>query len=57
MLENNGNPWRGMVYGMTARYYQGADPKYIWSFWDEFGIQDAEMIGVLGSFLPGEDVA
>ena len=45
MLENNGNPWRGMVYGMTARYYQGADPKHIWRLWDEFGIQDAEMIG------------
>lgn len=45
MLHNNGNPWRGMVYGMTARYYQGADPKHIWKVWDEFGIQDAEMIG------------
>jgi hypothetical protein len=45
MLENNGNPWRGMVYGMTARYYSGADPKHIWRVWDRFGIQDAEMIG------------
>ena len=45
MLEGNGNPWRGMVYGMTARYYSGADPKHIWKFWDEFGIEDAEMIG------------
>lgn len=45
MLQDNGNPWRGMVYGMTARYYQGADPKHIWKVWDEFGIEDAEMIG------------
>jgi hypothetical protein len=45
MLQENGNPWRGMVYGMTARYYLGADPKYIWRVWDEFGIQNAEMIG------------
>jgi hypothetical protein len=45
MLEGNGNPWRGMIYGMTARYYQGADPKHIWKVWDDFGIQDAEMIG------------
>jgi hypothetical protein len=45
MLQDNGNPWRGMLYGMTARYYQGADPKHIWKVWDEFGIQDAEMIG------------
>lgn len=45
MLQDNGNPWRGMVYGMTARYYSGADPKHIWRLWDEFGIQDARMIG------------
>jgi len=45
MLHDNGNPWRGMVYGMTARYYSGADPKHIWRLWDDFGIRDAEMIG------------
>ncbi len=45
MLQDNGNPWRGMVYGMTARYYSGADPKHIWKLWDEFGIQDSETLG------------
>ncbi len=45
MLEGNGNPWRGMVYGMTARYYSGADPKHIWKLWDDFGIQQAKMVG------------
>jgi len=45
MLEGNGNPWRGMVYGMTARYYSGADPKPIWKLWDDFGIREAAMIG------------
>jgi hypothetical protein len=45
MLQDNGNPWRGMVYGMTARYYSGADPKHIWKLWDDFGIADAKMIG------------
>lgn len=45
MLQGNGNPWRGMVYGMTARYYSGADPKHIWRVWDEFGIADARMAG------------
>jgi hypothetical protein len=45
MLEGGGNPWRGMVYGMTARCYQDANPTPIWRLWDEFGIQDAEMIG------------
>ena len=45
MLQDNGNPWRGMIYGMTARYYSGADPKHIWKLWDDFHIQDAEMLG------------
>lgn len=45
MLHGNGNPWRGMIYGMTARYYSGADPKHIWRLWDVFGIADAKMIG------------
>lgn len=45
MLEGGGNPWRGMIYGMTARYYSGADPKHIWKLWDDFGIADAKMIG------------
>ena len=45
MLQRNGNPWRGMLYGMTARYYQGAEPKHIWKVWDDFGIQDARMVG------------
>jgi hypothetical protein len=45
MLQNNGNPWRGMVYGMTNRLGWGGDPRNIWKLWDEFGIKDAQMIG------------
>jgi len=45
MLHGGGNPWRGMIYGMTGRYYQNADPGRIWSVWDAFGIRDARMIG------------
>jgi hypothetical protein len=52
MLERNGNPWRGMIYGMTARYYQGAEPKHIWNVWDEFGIQDARMLGYWDKSCP-----
>jgi hypothetical protein len=52
MLEGNGNPWRGMVYGMTARYYSGADPKHIWKLWDDFGIQQARMIGYWSPSCP-----
>lgn len=52
MLQDNGNPWRGMLYGMSARYYQGADPKHLWKLWDDFGIQDAEMIGYWARACP-----
>ena len=52
MLEKNGNPWRGMIYGMTARYYQGADPKHIWKLWDDFGIEQAEMLGYWSPACP-----
>lgn len=52
MLEGGGNPWRGMVYGMTARRYQDANPTPIWRLWDEFGIQDAEMIGYWNPSCP-----
>jgi hypothetical protein len=38
MLEGGGNPWRGMVYGMTNRagWWKGDNPPTpIWKFWDE----------------------
>lgn len=52
MLQNNGNPWRGMIYGMTARYYSGADPKHIWKLWDDFGIAQAKMLGYWSPACP-----
>jgi hypothetical protein len=45
MLEKGGNPWRGMLYGMTARLPWAGDPRPIWKLWDEFGIQGTRMIG------------
>ncbi|MCK0158277.1 DUF6067 family protein [Cellulophaga sp. F20128] len=50
MLHAGGNPWRGMVFGMTVRYpwfTDGVtcDPREIWKVWDKFGIENAEMIG------------
>jgi len=50
MLHAGGNPWRGMVYGMTVRYpwfTEGVncDPRAIWQVWDTFNIGDAEMRG------------
>ncbi|OGD22301.1 MAG: hypothetical protein A2W03_09440 [Candidatus Aminicenantes bacterium RBG_16_63_16] len=46
MLQDGGNPWRGMVYGMTNRLpWSGQDPSRLWKVWDEFGIGEAEMAG------------
>ncbi len=47
MLEKGGNPWRGMVYGMTNRmpWSDNADPRPIWKAWDDFGMQGTAMIG------------
>ena len=39
MLEGGGNPWRGMVYGITNRAgWVGNTPIEIWKFWDEYNI-------------------
>ncbi|MES2378304.1 MAG: glycoside hydrolase domain-containing protein [Bacteroidota bacterium] len=47
MLQDGGNPWRGMVYGMTNRmpWSDNADPRSIWKAWDNFGMQGTKMIG------------
>lgn len=45
MLQGGGNPWRGMLYGMTNRLHWQGDPREIWKQWDAFGIDQAEMIG------------
>jgi hypothetical protein len=47
MLQDGGNKWRGMVYGMTNRmpWSDGADPRPIWKAWDDFGMKGTKMIG------------
>jgi hypothetical protein len=45
MLQDGGNPWRGMLFGMTSRLGWGGDPRPLWKVWDDFGIQDARMSG------------
>nr|WP_233176250.1 glycoside hydrolase domain-containing protein [Dyella sp. ASV24] len=47
MLQNDGNPWRGMLFGMTNRlgWSAGSDPRGLWKVWDSFGIEQADMIG------------
>jgi hypothetical protein len=45
MLQNGGNPWRGMIFGMTNRLPYSGDPRSLWQLWDKFGMQQTRMIG------------
>ena len=52
MLEKGGNPWRGMLFGMTARAPWSGDPAPLWKFWDHFDIRQTEMIGFWDTSCP-----
>lgn len=54
MLQDGGNAWRGMIYGMTNRmpWSDNADPRPIWKVWDSFGIKGSSMIGYWSSHCP-----
>jgi hypothetical protein len=54
MLQDGGNPWRGMIYGMTNRFpwTEDADPRPIWKFWNEYGMEGTAMIGYWSSHCP-----
>lgn len=54
MLQDCGNPWRGMIYGMTSRlHWEGCEvAQYLWKAWDEFGIKGSRMIGYWSSHNP-----
>lgn len=45
MLQEGGNPYRGMLYGMTAREPMESVPSQLWKVWNSFGIKDSRMIG------------
>ena len=49
MLQDGGNRWLGMQYGMTDRLHwtehKETDPRFMWRVWDEFGIRDSKMHG------------
>ena len=45
MLQNP-NPWRGMLFGMTAReHYSGPSPSPLWKLWTESGMSSSRMLG------------
>ncbi len=52
MLQDGGNPWRGMVYGMTSRLPWAGDPTPLWKAWSDFGIEGSRMIGYWSSGCP-----
>jgi hypothetical protein len=50
MLHGGGNPWLGMVFGMTARLPWSTEgvtcnPVAIWKVWDDFKIDQSRMSG------------
>ena len=53
MLQDGGHPFRGMLYGMTARMYGNVDPRPVWQMMNNFGIDESRM---LGYWLPSAPV-
>jgi len=45
MLQDGGHPYRGMLYGMTARKYGNVDPRPVWAMMNDFGIAESRMLG------------
>ncbi len=45
MLQDGGHPYRGLLYGMTARKYGGVDPRPVWGMMNDFGIAESRMLG------------
>jgi len=54
MLQDGGNPWRGMIYGMTNRlpWSGNNDPRPLWKVWDNFGMKGTRMIGYWSENCP-----
>ena len=45
MLQDGGHPYRGLLYGMTARKYGDTDPRPVWKMMTDFSISDSKMLG------------
>lgn len=54
MLQDGGNQWRGMVFGMTNRlpWSGNNDPRPIWKVWDDFGMKGTKMFGYWADSCP-----
>ncbi len=51
MLEGGGNPWRGMVFGMTGRA-PAVDNRPLWEFWTANNLERARMHGFWDPHTP-----
>ncbi|MEO8359220.1 MAG: glycoside hydrolase domain-containing protein [Vicinamibacteria bacterium] len=45
MLQDDGHPFRGLLYGMTSRFYGKTDPRPVWAMMNDFGIAQSRMRG------------
>lgn len=45
MLEGGGNPWRGMLFGMTNRLPWSGNPRPLWQLFDTLALDRASMQG------------
>lgn len=54
MLQDGGNPWRGMVFGMTGRMPRVETNVALWRFWDEHGLPESRMIGWWSQSSPAQ---
>jgi hypothetical protein len=45
MLQDGGHPYRGLLYGMTSRFYGTTDPRPVWAMMNDFGISESRMRG------------
>jgi hypothetical protein len=52
MLQDGGNPWRGMIFGMTARMPRVTVNSALWQMWDTYQLPDARMTGFWSDSCP-----
>ena len=52
MLQDGGNQYKGLVYGMTSRAPWSGDPRNIWDLFDVFGVSGTEFIGYWAEKCP-----
>ncbi|MCX6365570.1 MAG: DUF6067 family protein [Armatimonadetes bacterium] len=46
------HPWRGLLFGETARLPWSGDPRPLWKAFDDYGIKNTEMIGFWDDTCP-----